>query len=103
MSHTESNPAASAASVRSKMVANDIRSCGRNNPNQGVPSVMSPASRRDELVELGFEPVDVAARRVLVLLVELHDDCAARVDRRALDLADPAGAHPADRGPDVPA
>src|SRR6476661_7851537 len=35
MSHTESKPAASAASVRSRITSKLIRSCGRNSPNQG--------------------------------------------------------------------
>src|SRR6476646_7088791 len=77
ISQTESKPAASAARVRSRIVGNDIRSCGRNRPNQGATSV---AAGCEELVDLRLEPVEVAARRVLVLVVELHDDCAAGVD-----------------------
>ena len=42
ISQTESNPAASAASVRSRIVANDIRSCGRNNPNHGAAGASPP-------------------------------------------------------------
>ncbi len=60
--------------------ANDIRSWGRNSPNQGCGSVESTPAlvRRARLVELGLEPFDVAAGRVLVGVVELHDDRAAR-------------------------
>src|SRR5439155_942171 len=66
-----------------------IRSCGRNRPNHGGTSA---APGREELVELRLEPVEVATGRVLVLVVELHDDRASGVDLRALHLRDRARA-----------
>src|ERR1700726_3147474 len=65
MSHTESNPAASAARTRSRIRSNPMRSCGKNAPNHiAQEGSVGRVSRPLHHAALRVRDVDATLRRL---------------------------------------